>query len=349
MNKVLLTGRLTRDPELRSLASGSSVATFAVATNEFRGNGKERAEYHNVVVWDRLAEVCGQYLGKGQQVALSRAGSRRASGTTTAARATGRPKSSPRSVEMLSGRRKRDYEAESLAAGRPPRRPTPTIGISPNEAAEVGVRRCGGRSRRAARPTRTRSSSWPSRSNPGARPRSPPGRPRPNSLAESGPCAAQVRRRHESGDAPAPAADRRFRRRPVPRRGSVPRRRGPRRGSSPARRRRPRMPAQRAATASRHRGHADGVGPEAPEHPNLGRGLVARARAGTRTRPRPWPRPPHRRRRGVAPAARASQTRGHVGETRPRSSALAPMSGDRPVRLRWSAMTMSVPARVFRD
>ena len=70
MNKVLLTGRLTRDPELRSLASGSSVATFGVATNEFRGNGKERAEYHNVVVWDRLAQVCGQYLGKGQQVAI---------------------------------------------------------------------------------------------------------------------------------------------------------------------------------------------------------------------------------------------------------------------------------------
>jgi single stranded DNA-binding protein len=70
MNKVLLTGRLTRDPELRSLASGSNVATFAVATNEFRGNGKERAEYHNVVVWDRLAQVCGQYLGKGQQVAI---------------------------------------------------------------------------------------------------------------------------------------------------------------------------------------------------------------------------------------------------------------------------------------
>jgi single-strand DNA-binding protein len=45
VNKVLLTGRLTRDPELRSLASGSSVATFGVATNEFRGNGKEHAEY----------------------------------------------------------------------------------------------------------------------------------------------------------------------------------------------------------------------------------------------------------------------------------------------------------------
>ncbi len=49
MNKVLLTGRLTRDPELRSLASGSSVATFAVATNEFRGNGKEHAEYQATV------------------------------------------------------------------------------------------------------------------------------------------------------------------------------------------------------------------------------------------------------------------------------------------------------------
>ncbi len=70
MNKVLLTGRLTRDPELRALASGASVAQFSVATNEFRGNGKERAEYHSVVVWDRLAEVCGQYLGKGQQVAV---------------------------------------------------------------------------------------------------------------------------------------------------------------------------------------------------------------------------------------------------------------------------------------
>ena len=51
MNKVLLTGRLTRDPELRSLASGSSVATFAVATNEFRSKGKEHSEFHNIVVW----------------------------------------------------------------------------------------------------------------------------------------------------------------------------------------------------------------------------------------------------------------------------------------------------------
>ena len=64
MNKVVLTGRLTRDPEMRSLASGKSVTQFSVATNEYVGGGKEKAEYHNVVTWDRLAEICGQYLGK---------------------------------------------------------------------------------------------------------------------------------------------------------------------------------------------------------------------------------------------------------------------------------------------
>jgi single-strand DNA-binding protein len=133
VNKVLLTGRLTRDPELRSLASGSSVATFAVATNEFRGNGKERAEYHNVVVWDRLAQVCGQYLGKGQQVAIE---GRLQTRQWDDDRGTRHWKTEvvATSVEMLSGRRKRDYEAETLAnqaaAGGDE--------ISPAEAAEVG-------------------------------------------------------------------------------------------------------------------------------------------------------------------------------------------------------------------
>ena len=54
MNKVFLTGRLTRDPELRSLASGKAVTQINLATNEYPG-GKERTEYHNVVTWDRLA------------------------------------------------------------------------------------------------------------------------------------------------------------------------------------------------------------------------------------------------------------------------------------------------------
>jgi single-strand DNA-binding protein len=137
MNKVLLTGRLTRDPELRSLASGSSVATFAVATNEFRGNGKERAEYHNVVVWDRLAQVCGQYLGKGQQVAVE---GRFQTRQWDDDRGTRHWKTEvvASSVEMLSGRRKRDYEADSIGA-QAADGSAPTDGISPNEAAEVGV------------------------------------------------------------------------------------------------------------------------------------------------------------------------------------------------------------------
>ena len=134
MNKVLLTGRLTRDPELRSLASGSSVATFAVATNEFRGNGKERAEYHNVVVWDRLAQVCGQYLGKGQQVAIEGRLQTRQWDDDRGARHW-KTEVVATSVEMLSGRRKRDYEAETLAT----QAEADSTGISPNEAAEVGV------------------------------------------------------------------------------------------------------------------------------------------------------------------------------------------------------------------
>jgi single-strand DNA-binding protein len=70
VNKVFLTGRLTRDPEMRSLASGKNVTTFTVASNEFVGSGKEKSEYHPIVAWDRLAEIAGRYLGKGQQVAI---------------------------------------------------------------------------------------------------------------------------------------------------------------------------------------------------------------------------------------------------------------------------------------
>jgi single-strand DNA-binding protein len=56
MNKVMLVGRLTRDPELRSLPSGKHVANFVIATNEFRGSGAgERTEYHNLVAWDSCA------------------------------------------------------------------------------------------------------------------------------------------------------------------------------------------------------------------------------------------------------------------------------------------------------
>ena len=119
MNKVLLTGRLTRDPEMRSLASGKNVTTFTVASNEFLGGGREKAEYHPVVTWDRLAEIAGTYLGKGQQVAVEGRLQTRSWDDDRGVRHW-KTEVVASHVEMLSGRRKKDYEAqqnaESLAA-----------------------------------------------------------------------------------------------------------------------------------------------------------------------------------------------------------------------------------------
>jgi single-strand DNA-binding protein len=72
VNKVILVGRLGKDPELRSIPSGTSVAKFSLATDERftdkAGEKQERTEWHNVVVWGKLAEICGQYLRKGKLV-----------------------------------------------------------------------------------------------------------------------------------------------------------------------------------------------------------------------------------------------------------------------------------------
>ena len=114
MNKVLLTGRLTRDPEMRALASGKHVTQFSVATSEYAGNGKERPEFHNIVTWDRLAEVCGRYLGKGQQVAIEGRIQTRTWDDDNGLRHW-KTEIVATSVEMLSGRKKKDYAAESSA------------------------------------------------------------------------------------------------------------------------------------------------------------------------------------------------------------------------------------------
>lgn len=71
VNKVILVGRLTRDPEMRTTQSGQSVASLSLATNNFwtdkSGTKQEKTEFHNVVLWGRLAEIAGQYLTKGQE------------------------------------------------------------------------------------------------------------------------------------------------------------------------------------------------------------------------------------------------------------------------------------------
>ncbi len=114
MNRVLLTGRLTRDPELRALASGKSVTTFNVATNEYAGGGKEKAEFHTIVTWDKLAQVCGQYLGKGQQVAIEGRLQTR-SWDDDQGKRHWKTEIVANHVEMLSGRKKKDYEAQAAA------------------------------------------------------------------------------------------------------------------------------------------------------------------------------------------------------------------------------------------
>ena len=126
MNRVLLTGRLTRDPELRTTAGGKAVAQFSVASHEFVG-GKERAEFHSIVAWNRLAETCGRYLGKGQQVAIEGRIQTRTWDDDTGRRHW-KTEIVASSVEMLAGRRRKDHpveaaaealEAQAIAAGVP--------------------------------------------------------------------------------------------------------------------------------------------------------------------------------------------------------------------------------------
>ncbi len=72
VNKVILVGRLGKDPDLRYTTSGTAVANFTLATSErFKdksGEQQEKTEWHNIVVWRNLAEICGKYLKKGKQV-----------------------------------------------------------------------------------------------------------------------------------------------------------------------------------------------------------------------------------------------------------------------------------------
>lgn len=74
LNKAIIVGRLTHDPEVRSLPSGQNVASFSVATNRVwsdqTGNRQEAVEFHNVSVFGKLADICSQYLNKGQIVLI---------------------------------------------------------------------------------------------------------------------------------------------------------------------------------------------------------------------------------------------------------------------------------------
>lgn len=72
LNKVMLIGRLGKDPEVRYTAGGTAVASFSLATTDRikgkDGNWEDKTEWHNITLWARNAEVAGEYLGKGKEV-----------------------------------------------------------------------------------------------------------------------------------------------------------------------------------------------------------------------------------------------------------------------------------------
>ncbi|MFA5248327.1 MAG: single-stranded DNA-binding protein [Patescibacteria group bacterium] len=72
LNRATLIGNLTRDPEVRNTPSGTPVASFSIATNyaytDQSGQKVQKADFHNIVAWKRLAEICGQYLKKGSKI-----------------------------------------------------------------------------------------------------------------------------------------------------------------------------------------------------------------------------------------------------------------------------------------
>ncbi len=74
LNKVILVGRLTRDPEVRSLPSGQQVSSFGLATDRFyndkSGQRQQQTEFHNIVLFGRTAEIASQYLKKGSLVLI---------------------------------------------------------------------------------------------------------------------------------------------------------------------------------------------------------------------------------------------------------------------------------------
>ena len=72
LNKAMIIGNLTRDPELRNTPSGQSVVSFGVATNliwtDQSGQQQKKVEFHNIIAWRKLAEICAKYLHKGSKV-----------------------------------------------------------------------------------------------------------------------------------------------------------------------------------------------------------------------------------------------------------------------------------------
>jgi len=122
VNKVILVGNVGRDVEFRSTTTGTHIAKFTLATNEPRfkdADGKPHTEWHNIVVWGRLAEVCNQVVTKGRMLWVE--GTFAAASTSATARRCTSPRSTP-TTSSCSGREE---------PRRPPRSPTASTRRTP--------------------------------------------------------------------------------------------------------------------------------------------------------------------------------------------------------------------------
>ncbi len=145
LNKVQLIGNLTRDPETRTTPQGQTVTSFGVATSrqwtDPTGAKKEKTEFHNIVAWAKLAEICQQFLGKGRKVYIEgRLQTREWTADDGAKRS--RTEIVAESMIMLD----RAPAGASTGPGNMPRKPepeqqsaVPPTGSSGEESAEVNV------------------------------------------------------------------------------------------------------------------------------------------------------------------------------------------------------------------
>lgn len=115
VNKVILVGRLTRDPEVRTTPSGQTVASIGLATNRFwkdkNGQRQDKTEFHNVILWGRLGEIAGQYLQKGQEAYIE--------GRLETRKYTGKDGVERRTTEIIAENMQLGSRAQGSASGAP--------------------------------------------------------------------------------------------------------------------------------------------------------------------------------------------------------------------------------------
>ena len=136
LNKVILIGRLGRDPEVRYMPNGEAVCNFSVATSESwkdqSGQRQEKTEWHNITMYRKLAEIAGQYLTKGSQVYLEgKIQSRKYQGKDGIERTAYEIIGSE--MKMLGGGNNDGQQAQSAQKGTPPAPPTRQAPAAPVE------------------------------------------------------------------------------------------------------------------------------------------------------------------------------------------------------------------------